>query len=126
MPKLTMARAMSWRSPIMLSITTTEPASPSAAAANSKRGTWPRFTGARPDDSWAISSSVRIATPFFLQVLALQSFIQGFDRPMHAHFDGGFRHAGALGRFGHRHAIQLDVLDQFALGGRQLVQQLGH
>src|SRR5690348_3381658 len=112
MPKLTMARARSWRSPIMPSITATDPTSPSAAAPSNKRGTWPRLTGSSPEDSWAIRSSVRIATPLFVQLLT-----QRLDGPVHAHLDGGFGHAGALGGIGDGAAIQLDVLDQFALGG---------
>src|SRR5213082_3055762 len=98
MPKLAMAAEMSWRSPIIASITSTEPETPTTIAPNRRRVTAPFLTGARLVESCAIRSSVRIvAPPIFGQV-----FAQRFDGAMDGHFHRRFRQAGA--RRGVRHA----------------------
>src|ERR1700748_274744 len=119
MPKLVIARLTSGRRPKTASIKSTDVRMPNAAAPSRIRVTAPLRTGCISLERWAIRSSVRIA-PSRLDV-----FAQGFYRAVHRDFDRGFRQAGLCRHVGDRHAIQLDVLDQLALGGRQLFQKLG-
>src|SRR5665213_1201051 len=127
MPKLTMAAAMSCRGLSTSSITRAEPAMPTRMAPKSSRATVPFFTGSRPVESRAISSSVRIAAPFLIgHIFTHHPFAQGLDGAVHCHLDRRFRQAGALGGIGDGNTVQLDVLHQPALGRRQLGQKLAH
>src|SRR5215471_19620667 len=125
MPKLKIAPAMSCRRPRTESIRMAEPTVPSRTARTSERASSPWRTGSSRPERSAIRSSVRIGAISVACVFGAQILAQGFQCPVHSHLHRGFRHAGAPRGLGHRHALQLDVLDKLAFGRRKLVKQLG-